>query len=229
MHDNEELRRLRKENRELKKRLHTLEKEAKLLPSPEDTGSSYSANNYFSYLFARIREKNFYTAVSKYLKPSLWVTRIFSWGLILYKYIQAGAFVLLYTAAFILIIPILLVTTALTLAAALILRSRNAVRLLEELKKDVAFIIPDGKDGFDREYLIEKCKSYTDATVLLISPFFLDKKGVGDNEKLFVCYRKELDNVYILRNYFFFYFRKRLQKTYRHNVTEVHTFGDKEI
>ncbi len=229
MRDNDELKRLKKENRELKKRLSTLEKENRTLPSPEGTGGSYNASNYFSYLLARMREKNFYTSLRKYLKPSLWVTRIFRWGLILYKYIQAGAFVILYTAAFILIIPILLVTTAVTLIAALILRSRNAIGLLEKLKKDVVFIIPDGKDGFDREYLREKCHTFPDSTVLLVSPFFLGKTGICESEKMFVCYREECDNVFILRNYFFFYFRKRLQKTYCHNVTEIRVFRDKEV
>ena len=231
MQDNEELRRLRKENRELKKRLHTLEKEAKdYLPAPEGNGSCYNANNYFAYLFARIKEKSFYASVRKYLKPSLWVTRIFRWLLILYKYIQAGAFVILYTAAFILIIPILLVTTAITLITTLVLRKRNADSLLEKLKKDVVFIIPDGKDGFDRENIIKRCGEHSGKSVLIISPFFLEKTGICDSkEKMYVCYRKECDDTFILRNYFFFYFRKRLQKTYRHNVTEIRVYGDKEV
>ncbi len=230
MHENDELKRLRKENRELKKRLHTLEKEARdYLPAPDGNGDCYNANNYFQYLFARIKEKSFYASVRKYLKPSLWVTRIFRWLLILYKYIQTGAFVILYTAAFILIIPILLVITLITLALTLILRSKNAKALLKRLEKDVVIIIPDGKDGFDREFVKKKCQGYPSSSVLIVSPFFLGKTGIGEDEKMYVCYRKEDDGVYILRSYFFFYFRKRLQKTYRHNVTEIRLFGDKEV
>ena len=231
MPDNEELRRLRKENRELKKRLHNLEKEARdSLPSPEGNGSCYNANNYFAYLMARIREKNFYSSIRKYLKPSLWVTRIFRWLLIIYKYIQTGAFVILYTAAVILIIPILLVTTAITLIATLILRKRGADSLLKKLKKDVVFIIPDGKDGFDRENIIKRCGEHSGKSVLVISPFFLEKTGIGEGkEKMYICYRKENDDIFILRNYFFFYFRKRLQKTYRHSITEIRVYGEKEV
>ncbi|MBR5539232.1 MAG: hypothetical protein IKU61_04970 [Clostridia bacterium] len=230
MADNFELHRLRKENRALKKKLHSLEKSSGAAkPSPEKDGNCYSANNYFAYLLARIRGKSFYTSVYKFLKPSIWVTRIFRWLLILYQYIQAGAFVILYTAVFILIIPILLIITAITLIATLILRKRNADRLLERLKTDVVFIIPDGKDAFEKESLLKRCAEHSDSTVLVVSPFFLEKTGVtSDKEKMYVCYRKEAENVFILRNYFFFYFRKRLKKTHIHNVTEIKVFCNKE-
>ncbi len=228
MYEKEEIRRLRKENRQLKKRVAALQKESHTLPPPENASTAYNENNYFAFLLARIRGKNFYNAVKKYLKPSLWVSRIFLWGVTLYKYIQAGAFVLLYTAAFILIIPVLLVITALTLITTLILRSRNAKKLLKKLLNDVVFIIPDGKDGFDVEFLREKCKEYPASTVLLVSPFFLGKTGVC-GKKMYVCFREEEKDVFILRNYFFFYFRKKLKNTSLRKVTEIRVFGDKEI
>ena len=230
MNEKEQLRRLKRENKALKKRLHALEKGKNISPPDvEGNGSCYSANNYFSYLLARMREKSFYATVRKYLKPSLWVTRIFRIGVILYQYLQAGAFVLLYTAAFILIVPILLAVTLLTLALTLILRKQNTKGLLNVLCEEVVFIIPDGKDGFDKEFIKHKCKEFGEKTVLVVSPFFLSKKGVGESKKMYVCYRKEADNVYILRNYFFFYFRKRLQKTYLHKTEEIYLYKNKEV
>lgn len=230
MNEKEQLYRLRRENKALKKRIHALEKDKSLsLPDVESNGSCYNANNYFSYLFARMREKSFYAAVRKYLKPSLWATRIFRIGVILYQYLQAGAFVLLYTAAFILIVPILLSVMALTLILTLVLRKHNTENLLKLAKEDVVFIIPDGKDGFDDEYIRRKCSEFEEKTVLVVSPFFLSKKGIGPKEKMYVCYRKEAENVYILRNYFFFYFRKRIQKTYLHKTEEIYLYKNKEV
>ena len=229
MYEKDEIRRLRKENRKLKKRVALLEKENRISPDSEPSASSYSASNYFAYLFSRIREKSFYAAIQKYLKPSLWVSRIFLWGLTAYKYVQAGAFVLLYTAAFILIIPVLLVITALTLITTLVLRNRNARKLLASLGDDVVFIIPDGKDGFDGDFIRKKCEEYPMATVLIVSPFFLGKTGIYNGQKMYVCYRKERENVFILRNYFFFYFRKKLKKSHSKDFIEIRLFGDKEI
>lgn len=231
MPQNEELHRLRKENRELKKKLYKLEKasqtDAELTQSNTDC---YKAHNYFAFLLSRLRAKDFYAPVqkaAKYFRNSLWITRIFRWGVLLYQYLQAGAFVLLYTAAFILIIPILLAVSALTLVLTLLLRSRNAVLLLRELRQDVVFLIVDQKEGFDGMALAEEAARYPDSTVLIVSPFFLGKRGVGETEKMFVCYRKEAENIYILRNYFFFYFRRRLQKNALYHIREIHVESQK--
>lgn len=227
---NEELHRLRKENRELKKKLHKLEKAAAIeQPSAATENSCYTASNYFSFLLSRLRKKEFYAPVQKatrYLRNSLWVTRIFRLGVLLYQYLQAGAFVLVYTAVFILIIPILLAVAIVTLILALLLRSRNAAKLLHEAKQDAVFLIPNGKDGFDGAFLEKEVSRYPDSTVLIVTPFFLKRQGIGEKNNWFVCFRKEKDDVYILRNYFFFYFRRRLKADGRYTIREVHTFGD---
>ena len=91
MSQNEELHRLKKENRELKKRLYKLEQEAALEQPDTDAESGYTASNYFAFLLSRLRKKDFYASAqkaTKYLRSSLWVTRIFRWGLLLYQYLQ---------------------------------------------------------------------------------------------------------------------------------------------
>lgn len=232
MEDREEIRRLKKENRELKKKLYKLEKEAHTeQPPAEDSSDCYRASNYFAYLLAKARRKNFFASaekIARYFRNSLWVTRIFRWGLLLYQYLQAGAFVLIYTAAFILIIPIMLALTALTLILTLLLRNRNAKKLLKEARRDAVFLIPNGKESFGRDFLGEEARAYPDSTVLIVTPFFFKKIGIGTSEDWFVCYRKEENNIYILRNYFFFYFRRRLKKEGRFAFREVHLGGKKK-
>lgn len=223
MSQNEELHRLRKENRELKKKLYKLEKASQAeADAPKSNADCYKARNYFSFLFSRLRAKNFYDKAAKYFRNSLWITRIFRWGLRLYQYLQAGAFVLVYTALFILIIPILLVVSAITLVLALLLRNRGAIRLLREARQDTVFLIVDQKEAFLPEVLADAAARYPDSTVLIVSPYFLGKRGIGENEDMFVCYRKEAENIFILRNYFFFYFRRRLQKDGLYQIREIH-------
>lgn len=228
MPQKEELHRLRKENRALKKKLYKLEK-----ANFSDTEASknhtdcYKAQNYFSFLFSRLRAKDFYDKAAKYFRNSLWITRIFRWGVLLYQYLQAGAFVLLYTAAFILIIPIFLAVSALTLVLTLLLRNRNAVHLLREAKEEVVFLIVDQKDDFDGMALAKEAARHPEKSVLIVSPFFLSRRGVGEESRMFVCYRKESENVYILRNYFFFYFRRRLLKKGIYKIEEIHPESQK--
>ena len=232
MSQNDELHRLRKENRALKKKLYKLEKANFADIDPHNVNTDcYKAKNYFSFLFSRLRTKNFYEPVqkaAKYFRNSLWITRIFRLGVLLYQYLQAGAFVLLYTAAFILIIPILLSVSVLTLILTLLLRAHNAARLLRVTKQDVVFLIIDRKEDFDGMPIAMEAEQHPDATVLIVSPFFLSRRGIGENDHVFVCYRKEAENIFILRNYFFFYFRRRLLKTGVHPIREIHVLSQKQ-
>lgn len=217
----DEIKRLKKENRDLKKKLYKLETSS-LSESDSTDEKLYSSKNYFSFLFARFKQKKFFSALSKYFRNSLWLTRIFRWGLLIYQYLQAGAFVILYTALFILIIPIILAFGALVLVAALFLRGDNTRLLFKELGRDIVFIIPKSKTGFDKTRLKRIADSHACRSVLIVSPFFMKKSGLTEKEKMYICYRKEYGNVFIMRNYFFFYFRRRLKKEQLYNIEEIY-------
>jgi len=223
MSEKGEIRRLKKENRYLKKKLYKLE--TKMHSDNEDASKNaecFSAGNYFSFLFSKLKQKKFFPIFQKYFKNSLWVTRIFRWGVLIYQYLQAGAFVILYTAAFILIIPVFLAIAILTLVSALILRNKSARLLFGEITDDVIFIIPKDKDTFNKAVICELCEKHNEKTVLIISPFFFSKKGIGKSPRMYVCFRKECKNVFILRNYFFFYFRRRLKTEKNCSTEEVY-------
>ena len=117
--------------------------------------------------------------------------------------------------------------SALTLVLTLLLRNRNAVRLLREAKEEVVFLIVDQKDDFDSMALAEEVARHPEESVLIVSPFLLSRRGVGEESRMFVCYRKESENVYILRNYFFFYFRRRLLKKGIYKIEEIHRESQK--
>ena len=83
MSKNEELERLRRENRALKERIRALEKQSSSAESeqpPNDGAAPFAASNYFSYLLAKLRQKSLFARaerVTRYFRNSLWVTRIF--------------------------------------------------------------------------------------------------------------------------------------------------------
>lgn len=108
-----ELKKLRRENRALRRRIRDLEQHGASAAPVERTSdaAAFDASNYFSYLLARLRQKSLFARaekITRYFRSSIWVTRLFRYGMLIYQYLQAGAFVLLYTALFILIIPIVL-------------------------------------------------------------------------------------------------------------------------
>ncbi len=220
MVDKDELKRLKKENHELKKELHKLKRHRDFKDKDNDN-KSYAADSYFAFLFAKLKQKKHFPIFKKYFKGSLWLTRIFKWGVLLYQYLQAGAFVILYTAAFILVIPIILAVSLVMLITALVLRDKNTKLLFDEIKNDVVFIIFKSKGNFDKDKFFDIAAMQGEKTVFLVSPFFFSKKGIGTNEKMYVCHRKESENVFILRSYFFFYFRRRLKTEKNCNIKEI--------
>ncbi len=224
MSNRKKIEELRRENRALRRKIRVLEKKANSAAlEPAETMGQYRAQNYFSYLVSCLREKSFYTSterIFRYFRNSLWVTRIVKYGAIIYHYLQAGAFVLLYTAIFILIIPILLAVTAVTLTVALILRKRNADKILTEAGTQIDIYIPKNKEIFDsNDRFIPQ--SEEKRTILVVSPFFLRRNGRGERRQMYVCARKEAENFYLVRKYFFFYLRRRLKKSGKFQIHET--------
>ena len=90
MSKNAELDRLRRENRALKKRIRALEKQtdAEAEQPRGDDAAAFAAGNYFSYLLAKLRQKSLFARaerVTRYFRNSLWVTRIFRFGVVAFR------------------------------------------------------------------------------------------------------------------------------------------------
>lgn len=131
---------------------------------------------------------------------------------------------MVYTALFILIIPILLSISLVTLAVTLVLRKKNAGRLIAACTAhgtQVRFLLPLGKDDFDAAALRAEAAKTPSANVLIVSPFFFRRRGIGTREDMYVCYRSEGKNCMILRKYFFFYLRRRMRRAEYFDMTET--------
>lgn len=224
-----ELKKLRREDRALRRRIRTLEQQgagAAPVEHPNDA-AAFDAGNYFSYLLARLRQKSLFARaekITRYFRSSMWVTRLFRYGMLIYQYLQAGAFVILYTALFILIIPILLSLSLATLVVTLILRKKNADKLIAactERGSEVRFVLIPVKEDFDAAALRAEAAKTPEASVLIVSPFFFRRCGIGKSEDMYVCYRGEGGNAVILRKYFFFYLRRRMRHAEYFSITET--------
>lgn len=224
-----ELKKLRRENRAMRRRIRDLEQHGAPAAPVERTSdaAAFDASNYFSYLLARLRQKSLFARaekITRYFRSSIWVTRLFRYGMLIYQYLQAGAFVLLYTALFILIIPIVLSFSLATLIVTLILRKKNADRLIAactERGADVRFLLFSTKEDFDPAAIRAEAEKTPKASVLVVSPFFFRPRGFGEREDMYVCWRDEGENAVILRKYFFFYLRRRMRHAEYFSITET--------
>ena len=77
--------------------------------------------------------------------------------------------------------------------------------------KNIFVFLParnDEESSFFRGNCLEFA-SKKDCAVLIVSPYYIFKKGLG-GKKFFFSLREDSKNVYIVRRYAFFYLRNRL-------------------
>ena len=80
-------------------------------------------------------------------------------------------------------------------------------------KKRIFVFLPIRTDRFEESsFFAGNCldiASRKNCAVLIVSPYYISKKGIGENN-FFFSVREESKNVYIVRKYAFFYLRKRI-------------------
>lgn len=122
--------------------------------------------------------------------------------------LQTGALVILSTAIFVVILPIMLILTIAILFTAFF-NSRRSNRRMEELLADrriyVLFLT-------ERENPFLTCNAKDLAVtgaVIVVSPYWLSPKGLCRG-KFYSTLRQEYPNVYLVRRYYFFNLRKHV-------------------
>ena len=128
---------------------------------------------------------------------------------ILITILETGALVILTTAIFLVLLPIL---TALMLgiliAAQMDARGANrSMKKALEGKRVYLFFLPRGNASFLCAWAKELAKEGTAA--VLISPYWISPRGLG-GKKFYFTIRTEEKNLYLIRRYYFFSLRKRV-------------------
>ena len=137
----------------------------------------------------------------------VWILRILS---ILSLALRAGAFVLLATALFVVILPLTAVMMLAILLTALLESRRTNRRLLDETQERricVLFLAADSPNAF----LFANARDLASRgyTVLLISPYWLSPRGMKRG-RFYCTARAEADHIFLIRRYYFFSLRKHV-------------------
>ena len=169
--------------------------------------------SFFKYVLGNIRSAALYghwLRVLAYFRRLRLVAIILRIAGILLTVLQTGALVLLTTVIFLIALPIF-VSLMLGILLTALLESRKTNRVLSKLlcgkriyilfaaEDPTPFFIANAKDLALRP----------NAAVLIVSPFLLSSKGIF--RKRFYCTaRREAENIYTLRRYYFFNLRKKV-------------------
>lgn len=133
--------------------------------------------------------------------------RLIGWILTI---LQTGALVLLTTAVFFVILPVLAAFVAGVLLTAL-LDTRRSLRRMQKQLSDRRVYVFFGTEGPFGEGNVRELSERPDSAVLVVSPFWVSPKGLG-KAGFYVNVRQESDHLYLIRRYFYFSLRKKVLK-----------------
>lgn len=167
---------------------------------------------FFGYAYELFTHAQLYThwqnllAYIRRFRMIAFVLRVLT---IIWSILQTGALVLLTTALFLVILPIAAALMLGILLTALIESRRTNRQLREESEGKQIYVL--FMTDRDNPFLSVNTKNLADSgnTVLIVSPYWISAKGIRRGH--FYCTaRKEADDVYLVRRYYFFSLKKHV-------------------
>jgi len=169
-------------------------------------------HSFFGHLHAIVKSAPFYAHwknLLAYLRRIRTVALILRIGGVVLTVLETGALVLLSTALFVVILPVLGALMSGILLTAL-LESRRSNRVLSSRlrKKDVIVLFWDLRsEGFQLQNARDLAKR--GKAVLLVSPYWISAKGLH-HAHFYTTFREEGQNLYLIRRYYYFSLRKHV-------------------
>ncbi len=175
--------------------------------------SMLSHRSFVRYAYDHLTQNKLYVHWQNFLtglRRLRTVTLILNISAAILTVLETGAWLLLSTALFLVILP-LLFATALGILLLSIWESRRNRRKLTcaIVGKQVYVLFPtEQENGF----LLQNAKELSErGTVLLISPYLLSAAGgLNERPRFYTTVRQEAPNIFSVRRYYFFRLRKRL-------------------
>ncbi len=135
----------------------------------------------------------------------------------IFTFLGTGIAFIVITAIFLVIMPLFALICFAFVFASLLDRKKTHKKMSEALgEKNVFVFLPARNDSFEKSNFFRgnclELASKKDCAVLIVSPYYILKKGIG-GKNFFFSVREESKNIYIIRRYAFFYLRKRLLDT----------------
>ena len=230
---NREISELKNELREYKgksKKIRHNDKFQSSLLHRANTEYMFSKKSFASFLFAQLKCTSFFNVyrrvINAFRKYSFVTTtlKVFS---ILFLLVEASILVLVSTSAFIAsIVFTLLVSHAVgffTILARKKCNKQNASRLAQ--KNVTVFFPPKDRsfdaDSFFRGFVLETALK-PDSTVVVVSPYIFNSKGLTYPKKAYALCRDDGTNVILVRRRYYFTLRKKIIDKVCATVTEIY-------
>lgn len=221
------------ENRRLRRRVTELEDKLGIDSETESEGGKanafftemtnacalYKNRNYFSYLTTQLKRTALWSKtgrVVKYSKFYLFLSRSFKTFIAITTWLQTSAAFIIVATASITVLPILFVLSSVVLISTFIYRNKYNRLLSDEIGgRTVAVYIAVNQRCFEENscflHTVRETAKDQKKIVFVVTPYFWSLRGLG-GRGAFACARKEGENIWLVRNYYFFFFRRTVLK-----------------
>lgn len=224
-----ELIRIKRENRELKRRLAgsaDIDRRAdggrdheQLFYASYYINADYSS--YFSYLVSKIKSSRpgrLLKSISGYSRKYFVFTRILRYSLYIWRVIDASAALVIAALLLAVFLPIVLIAAAFVLAVSVFGSRRQNHRISRELVGSVTVLFAyDEQLRTDSFFAGVAREAASAGTVFIVSPLFFGTRGLT-KKSFYVCAREEEDGIWILRRHYFYYIMRTLLSRYKGKI-----------
>jgi len=178
----------------------------------------FSKKSYPAFLLASLRSRSFfayYQRIVYIVKKYTFITTSVKIFTFLFTVIQSSALFVLFTGTLAVTVPITAILSYVALTFTFLFRKRITARTRRLIEgKNVAVLFPSKGRAFEKSSyfrkMLDELASKDDTVVVIVSPYYFSPKGFSKSRKYYLATRAESDNVIMMRNHYFFTFKKKI-------------------
>lgn len=190
----------------------------------------FSKRSYTAYLAALISNTSIFKLYKRFIsiaKKYTLITVSLQIAAYILTLIQSSAIFVVAASLFIVSLPFTFIFGYSAVILTFFGRKRVYKKLTSTIReKDIAvFFAPKTKKRLDDSFFSGMVREWTErngGVAIIVSPYFLSRKGVSTSKKYYFVMRQETENIIIVRRHYYFTLKKRLLKNADRNVTIVY-------
>ncbi len=195
-----------------------------------DNEAMFSKKSYPSFVWSHLMHTSFfntYKRILSYIRKYAFITMTIKILTFVFVFIEAVIFFIISTSAFIISVLItFLLSHILMLLGMFTRKKQNKKNRILLTDKDIVIFFPPKGRAFDEasyfKFLVGEYASKRNCTVLVVSPFLINSKGLFSEKKPYHSVRHDAKNVLLVRRSYYFNLRKRVIDDTARSITEIY-------
>ncbi len=195
-----------------------------------DSEIMFEKKSYPAFVWSHLMHTSvlsIYKRVLNYLRKYAFITTTIRIVSFLFIFVEAILLFVISTSAFIASILLTLIFSHILMLLSVFTRKKQNEKTKELLTdRDIIIFFPPKSRAFDEnsyfKYFVSECAKKENSTVLVVSPFLLNSKGLFSKKKPYHSVRTDAQDILLVRRSYYFTLRKKVIDSYARSVTEIY-------